>query len=302
VAYDETRIARVHPKVPGWIEEVYVDFTGKPVNRGEPLVTLYSPELLATQNELLIARNAGETLGPSLYQATRERLRLWDIDDEQIRHLEDRGVPLRTLTLKAPAGGVVTARNAFPGQRVEPGTELYAIADLSRVWVIAELYEDELPRVRLGQRVTVSLAYDPGRSYAGRVSFIYPEVDPATRTAKLRIEVPNPALELKPEMYANVELEVSYGTQITVPDSAVVDTGEEQVVFLAHEGGYFEPRRVDLGGKVGDRYLVREGVRPGDRIVVSGTFLIDSESRLKSSLAGMSGAAEHAGHAATPKP
>jgi RND family efflux transporter MFP subunit len=303
VTYDETKIARIHPKIEGWIERVHVDYVGKFVRKGQPLVEIYSPELVATQQEYLLALRAKEMLGrssyreiasaaDSLYEASKKRLELWDIPEEDIRRIHQRGQPSRTLTLYAPVGGFVLARNAFERQRVTPETELYVIADLSTVWVLADIYEYEVPMVRVGQAATMTTPAFPGKVFRGRVTYIYPQVDNVTRTVKIRLEFPNPGFTLKPDMYANVQVHVHYGQRLWVPEGAVLDSGEEQIVFVAHEGGYFEPRRVRVGPKVGDRYIILEGVRAGERIVTSGAFLIDSESRLKSALQGV-GHAEH---------
>ncbi len=300
VAYDETKIARIHPKIEGWIEQVFVDFTGKQVEKGQPLLSLYSPELLATQQEFLIAKRAKETLGNSsytevssgavsLYQAARDRLRLWDVSDAQIQEIEQRGTPQKTLVLYAPFSGFVLARNAYEKQRVGPDTELYAVADLSTVWVLADIYEYELPMIQLGQTAQMNLAYFPDRTFTGKITYIYPQLDNTTRTLKVRLEFPNPDFHLKPDMFANVEIHIDYGRQLSVPEEAVLDSGAEQIVFVAHEGGYFEPRHVRLGGRVDGRVIVLEGLKRGERIVTSGNFLIDSESRLKSALGGMAG-------------
>ncbi|HEY4579683.1 MAG TPA: efflux RND transporter periplasmic adaptor subunit, partial [Candidatus Acidoferrales bacterium] len=309
LSYDETKIARIHPKIEGWIEQVYVDFTGKLVEKGQPLLSLYSPELVSTQQEFLIAKKAKDYLahssipgipsnGVSLYEASRERLRLWDITDEQIKELEERGTPTKTLSLYSPIRGFVLSRAAFEKQRVTPETELYAIADLSTIWVLADVYEYELALIRLGQRATMTLAYFSGRTFRGTVTYIYPQLDPATRTLKVRLEFPNPRFELKLDMFANVELQIDYGRQLAVPEEAVLDSGSEQIVFVAHEGGYFEPRQVELGAKVDNRIVVLRGLTAGERIVTSGNFLIDSESRLKSAM----GAMGHGEAPATKKP
>ncbi len=300
VTYDETKIARVHAKIEGWIEKVHVDFVGKFVRKGQPLLEIYSPELVATQQELLLALRAKELLGrsshrdvasgaASLYEASRKRLEFWDIPEEEIQRIQRRGEPLRTLTLYAPVSGYVLARNAFERQRVTPETELYTIADLSTVWVLVDIYEYEAPMVRLGQKATMTLPYFPGEVFHGRVVYIYPQLDNTTRTLKVRLEFPNPGLRLKPDMYADVQLQISYGQQLSVPEEAVLDSGTEQIVFVAHEGGYFEPRRVRVGPKVANRYIILSGLKPGERIVTSGNFLVDSESRLKSALTGMQG-------------
>jgi RND family efflux transporter MFP subunit len=300
VTYDETKIARIHTKIEGWLEQVFVDFTGKLVEKNQPLVSVYSPELLATQQEFLIAKKAKEYLANSpvedaaanslsLYESARDRLRLWDISEEQIKEIEERGKPTRTMTLYSPIAGFVLARNAFPRQRVTPETELYAIADLSTVWVLADIYEYEAPMIQLGQTATMALAYFPGKTLTGRVSYIYPQLDSATRTLKVRLEFPNPGFQLKPDMYADVVLRIDYGKQMSVPEEAVLDSGTEQIVFVAREGGYFEPRMVQLGGKVDGRVIILSGLKRGEKIVTSGNFLIDSESRLKSGMSGMAG-------------
>lgn len=308
VVYDETKIVRIHTKVEGWIDRVFVDFTGKLVENNQPLITIYSPELVSTQQEFLIAKKAKDYLGSnpvpeissssiSLYENARDRLRLWDISDEQIRELEERGKPTKTLTLYSPASGFVLARNAYPKQRVTPEMELYAIADLSTVWVLADIYEYELPMIQLGQTATMTLSYFPGKTFAGKVTYIYPQLDNATRTLKVRLEFSNPTFELKPDMFANVEVRIDYGRQVWVPEEAVLDSGQEQIVFVAHEGGYFEPRKVQLGAKVDGRVIVLSGLKAGEQIVTSGNFLIDSESRLKSGMAAMGHGGGHGGGA-----
>src|SRR3989304_1153174 len=319
VEADETKIARIHVKVAGWGEEGYVDVVGKLVERGQPLFNLYSPELVSAQKEYLIARRAESYLGQAPYaeaaqgseallRAARERLKLWDVTDEHLQKLggaagggwsvgdvpdEQRkkggepGEASRTITLYSPITGFVMKRNLFPRVYVTPESELYELADLSTIWVNADIYEYEVPYVRLGQPARMWLSYFPGKAYTGTVSYIYPTLDPQTRTVKVRLEFPNPELQLKPDMFAEVELSIDYGTHLAVPQEAVLDAGTEQVVFLAHADGYFEPRRVKLGARVDDKIIVLEGLRPGDTIVTSGNFLIDSESRLKSAMEGM---------------
>jgi RND family efflux transporter MFP subunit len=298
--FDETRITRIHPKISGWIDKVFVDYTGQLVKKGQPLFTIYSPELLSTQEEFLIGLKAKQYLSDSqfkevsvgaasLYNASRRRLQLWDINEDQIRELERTQKPLRDLTLYAPMDGFVTKRNAFPQQQVTPDTELYELADLSTIWVVADIYEYELPEVHLGQTAKVTLSYFPGDAFIGKVSYIYPGIDNTTRTAKVRIDLPNPGFKLKPDMYANVELQINYGKQISVPDEAVLDSGSEQTVFVSLGDGYFEPRKVQLGGKLKNRDIVLSGLKAGETIVISGNFLIDSESRMKSAVGGMAG-------------
>jgi RND family efflux transporter MFP subunit len=311
LSYDETKIVRIHTKIDGWIEKVYVDFTGKEVKQGQPLISIYSPELLQTQQEYLLALKGRDELsqspfreavvgGESLLQAARKRLELWDISDEQINELEKTGKPNKTLTLYAPSDGFVMTRNAFPKQRVTPDMELYTIADLSTIWVIADIYEYEAPEIKMGQRADVTLSYYPGRVFRGRVDYIYPQLDATTRTLKARIEVSNRNLALKPDMFANVETRIDYGRRIVVPEEAVMDSGAEQLVFVAREGGYFEPRKTRLGPKVGNEFIALGGLRVGERVVTSANFLIDSESKLKSAAAGMGMPGHGGGHGGAP--
>lgn len=298
LAYDETKIVRIHTKVEGWVEEVYVDFTGKLVEKGQPLISIYSPELVQTQQEYLLAIRGRNELSESpfneavrgaesLYESARRRLELWDITEEQIKELEKRGKPIKAMTLYAPTSGFVLARNAYPKQRITPETEIYSIADLSTVWAIADIYEYEAPEILVGQAATMTLSYYPGRPFRGRVTYVYPQLDSATRTLKVRIEFPNQNFALKPDMYANVELRIDYGKKLVVPQEAVLDSGSEQMVFVSLEGGYFEPRKVQLGAKVDNTFIVLAGLKPGEKIATSANFLIDSESKLKSAAGGM---------------
>jgi RND family efflux transporter MFP subunit len=295
---DETKIAHVHVKVNGWIDKIYVDYVGKLVQKGEPLFTLYSPDLVATQQEYLIAKRGQATLGnspfkdvsagsKSLLEASRDRLKLWDISDEQLKKLDETGEVVKNLTFYSPITGFVTDRKAFPQSAVTPETDLYTISDLSTIWANADVYEYEVPFVRVGQDVELELSYYAGHKWHGRISYIYPNVDPQTRTVKVRIELPNPDFELKPQMFANVQLLINYGTKLVVPSQAVLDSGTEQFVFVSHDEGMFEPRKVTVGAQVGDQTIVLSGLKEGEEIVVSGNFLIDSESRLKNAMGGM---------------
>ncbi len=295
---DETKLSHVHLKVNGWIEQVYVDYVGQLVKKGEPLFTLYSPDLVATEQEYLIARRGKQYLGDSsfpdvsqgadsLLSAARDRLRLWDISDQQIKELDETGKITRTLTFYSPGTGFVMERKAFPQTAVTPEMDLYVIADLSTIWANAQIYEYEVPYVHVGQMAQMELSYYPGKKYAGRVNYIYPTVDPQTRTVKVRLEFPNPNFELKPDMYSDVDLKIDYGNQVVVPQSAVLDSGERQTVFVARGDGYFEPREVKIGDKVDDKVIVLSGLNPGETVVTSGNFLIDSESRLTNAMGGM---------------
>jgi multidrug efflux pump subunit AcrA (membrane-fusion protein) len=295
---DETKLAHVHLKVTGWIEQVYVDYVGKLVKKGDPLFTLYSPDLVATEQEYLIARRGKQYLGDSsfpdasqgadsLLRSARERLRLWDISDQQIKELDETGKITRTLTFYSPVAGFVMERKAFPQTAITPEMDLYVIADLSTIWANAQIYEYEVPYVHVGQMAQMELSYYPGKKYTGRVTYIYPTVDPQTRTVKVRLEFPNPTFDLKPDMYSEVNLKIDYGTQVIVPQSAVLDSGERQTVFVALADGYFEPREIKTGVKLEDKVVILSGLRPGETIVTSGNFLIDSESKLKSAMGGM---------------
>jgi membrane fusion protein, copper/silver efflux system len=298
LTYDETKIARVHAKIEGWIDKVFVDFTGQLVKKGQPLLTIYSPELVATQEEYLLALRAKDKLGNSsftevadgansLLDAARKRLELWDISDEQIAEVEKTKKPIKALLLYSPVSGFVTARNAYENQRITPDTELYAIADLSTVWAIADFFEYEIRDIRLGQMVMLTIDSFPGRTFRGKVTYIYPQLDNTTRTLRVRAEFPNPDFTLKPDMYANANLKIEYGQMLAIPQEAVLDSGAEQLVFVALDGGYFEPRKVVLGDKVDNRMIVLSGLKAGERVVTSGNFLVDSESKLKSAASGM---------------
>lgn len=292
VTLDETRIAKVQPKIEGWIDEVFVDFTGKAVRKGEPMLTVYSPDALATQQEYLLAIKAQHTMHDNpvhemmdstdnLVAAAKKRLELWDISDRQIEEIGRTGVTVKNLTLDAPLSGFVMERNAYPKQHVTPETVLYTVADLSTVWVIADVFEYEASNVRLGQAASMTLGYLPGRVFRGRVSNILPQVDATTRTLKVRLQFDNPGLALKPDMYGEVELQTGGLRKLVVPETAVLNSGDRQVVFLDRGDGHFEPRPVKIGAQSGGRTEILSGLQAGDRIVTSGNFLIDSESQIK---------------------
>jgi len=300
IDYDEQRIVTVSPKVGGWIEELFVDFTGKFVKQGEPLLTIYSPELVSTQEEYLLAIQARKSLskspfpevassGDSLAESAKRRLKLWDISDDQIKILEETGQSRKTLTLYSPFSGFVLEKTATKGMSIMPGMALYKLADLSIVWLMADIYEYELPFVQLGQQASVQLSYLPGETFTGRAIYIYPSLNAETRTAKVRFEFTNPQGKLKPEMYANVEIKVRLGQKLAVPEGAIIDTGIRQMAIIDKGNGYFEPREVKVGSKVEGYYEVIKGLKPGERVVTSANFLVDSESKLKEALGGMAG-------------
>lgn len=294
VTIDERRIHHVHSRTEGWIEKVHADYVGQAVKHGQLLFTLYSPELFASQQEFVLALRARETMQrssraedrqqmESLVNAARQRLAQWEMTPQQIAELEQSRKPVRELPFYSPHAGLITARNAFPHQMAKPDMELYTIVDYSRVWVIADLYEYEAAGIQPGMTATVTSSYTQGRAVQARVTFVQPEVDPVTRTIKVRLELDNPGLMLKPDMFVDVEFRLSRPAQVMVPASAVLDSGLRKRVFLDRGEGYFEPREVETGETSGDRVAVVKGLRAGDRIVISGNFLIDSESQLKSS-------------------
>ncbi|MGA2723043.1 MAG: efflux RND transporter periplasmic adaptor subunit [Bryobacteraceae bacterium] len=292
VTLDETRIAKVQTKLEGWVDQVFADFTGKLVQKGDPLLSLYSPEALATQEEFLLATKAQqlmqdnpvhEMLGSTenLVAAAKKRLELWDISDLQIDEISRSGQTLKNLTLYSPISGFVMERNAFPSQRVTPDTVLYTVADLSTVWVTADVFEYEAVDIHLNQPATLTLAYLPGRTFHGRVSYILPQVDPTTRTLKVRVEFANPGYALKPDMYGEVEFQTGGARKLVVPQSAVLNSGDHQTVFVDRGNSYFEPRAVKIGEQMNGRIEILSGLKAGERIIISGNFLMDSESRLK---------------------
>jgi RND family efflux transporter MFP subunit len=290
---DERRIAHIHVKVPGFVEKVYVDFVGQLVRKGQPVFTLYSPDMVATQEEYLIAKRGEQTLGGAPYQevsqgaqsllrSARQRLKLWDISDQQIKKLDETGEVSKTITIHSPITGFVTDRKVFPNVSVTPDMDLYVISDLSSIWATADIYQYELPFVKVGQKAQLQLSYYPGKTYSGRITYIYPSMDPTTHTAKVRIDISNPNFELKPQMFGDVQIKVDYGNKILVPQDAVLNSGNEQTVFVVREGGNFEPRKVTLGPAVEGNVVILSGLKAGETIVTSGNFLIDSESRMKS--------------------
>ena len=296
VTADETKITRVHPKTEGWIYNVNVDFTGQLVQKGDPLLTLYSPEMLASEQEYLLALRARETMkaGPShdayenselMLVAARRRLELWDLSSAQIDEIERTRKPIRVITLYSPASGYVMSRNAFPSQRVTPETELYAITDLSRVWIMADVFEIDMAKVREGERATITVPSE-NRSFSATVRYIQPQVDAATRTMRVRLEAPNPDLRLKPDLFVNVEFRFGIPGRVTVPADAVMNSGTRKTVFVDRGNGYLEPRAVETGERTGDRVQILSGLRAGERVVAAGAFLIDSEAQLKNAAGG----------------
>jgi len=293
VGYDERGLTQVTLKISGWVREVFVNSIGRPVRKGEALFTFYSPDLLASQDEYLLALMTQARLATSpldeakanaasLVTSARERLRLWDLTDAQITALERRGKAEPALTIYAPSSGIVLKREALPGKYVEPGTTLYEVADLSRVWISADIYESEVAAVKLDQPISVSFAAYPGETFHGSMAYIYPSLNAEARTVRVRFELPNPGLKLKPGMYGNVTLQTDAAKALVVPKEAVLETGLRQLVFMDRGQGRYEQTLVKLGRRNQDEVEVMEGLKEGDRIVTSANFLLDAESKLTS--------------------
>ncbi len=296
VEYDERKLATVNIKYEAWIEKLHADYTGMHVKKGEPLAEVYSPELLATQQEFLNtlrwAKSSGEAKegavsgmltrdAGAIIAAARQRLRLWDITDEQVKLIEETGATVRTVTLVSPLDGTVVQKNAIQGMRVMPGEKLFDIADLSSVWITADLYEQDLALITPGETALINLSVLPGKELSAKIEFVYPALTGEARTVKVRMTVPNPGGRLKPQMFANVDITVGMGNRLAVPDDAVLDTGTRQIVYVDKGEGYFEPRDVKLGMRADGFREVLSGLKSGEKVARSATFLIDSEAQLK---------------------
>lgn len=294
VAVDETRVRHVNLKVPGFVERVFVDFVGKKVRKGDPLFSLYSPELLAAQEEVLLAQRMKSALGnadaEAMVAAARRKLSLWDVPEAEIERLVRTGQPTKTLTLHSPAAGVVTKKDVVGGMKLDAGAMPYEIVDLSSVWVLADVYETELRFVKEKMAATLRLNAFPNREFQGQVVFIDPLLDPRTRTVKVRLTFPNPTGELRPEMFGEVTLHGQAREGLRIPQDAVIDSGREQVVFVALALGKFQPREVELGDRDATHVEVLKGLSAGEKVVTRANFLIDSESRLRASLTEMGAA------------
>lgn len=295
VAVDETRLAYVQLRFSGYIKKVFADATYQYVRQGQPLFTVYSPEVVSTEREYLVARGSQRQLAQvadpdiaadtaSLVNAAAERLRQWNIPKREIARLESSGEVQQDLEIDSPVSGYITERDALPNKYAQPDTRLYTVADLSTVWVFAQVFQNDLGRITVGDAVTLTVDTYPGRTFTGRVNFIYPDIDMATRTARVRLVLPNPALQLKPGMFVNVSLDIPMGEQLVIPAAGVLQSGTRQLVFVDHGGGNLEPREVQLGARAGDGFIVLKGLMPGEHIVTSANFLIDSESQLQAAL------------------
>jgi Cu(I)/Ag(I) efflux system membrane fusion protein/cobalt-zinc-cadmium efflux system membrane fusion protein len=317
ITYDERKIASVNTKITGWVEKLYVDETGQSVKKGQPLLEIYSPELVSAQKELLIALRHLEEVknspypevvegAKSLLEAAQERLRLWDISDREIKTLVAERRVRKRLVISSPNDGIVVSKNAFQGTHIMPGAELYRVADISTIWVDADIYEYELPWIKVGQEALVTLDYLPGQSFRGKIAYVYPYLEEKTKTAKIRVEIENKSFELKPDMYAHVDIEADPGKEsLIIPSDAVIRTGLRSIVFVEVKKGEFAPMEVELGFDSGDgKVQVISGVKEGERIVLSGQFMLDSESSIREAIRKMSSSgkegkpegAAHMGH------
>ena len=301
IVADETRLFRVTTKVEGWVDTLFVSVSGQAVRKGDPLLTLYSPQLVSAQQEYLSAMQSASVLGAAasgdaaegaktLMESARQRLQLWDVSDAQIARLEKTRQVEKLLTLYAPASGYVTEKAVLAGQKIMPGEPLMVVADLSSVWGDADIYETDLPYVKLGMPIELTFSYWPGKVFRGKVSFMSPSLDRDTRTLKIRLEIPNPESLLKLEMYADARLNFSLGEKIAVPEAALMRTGERNYVFRDSDDGKLVPVVVELGVRSEGFFEIRSGLSEGDRVVTSANFLVDSESSMRSALETVSGA------------
>jgi RND family efflux transporter MFP subunit len=295
VAVDETGLAYVQVRFSGYIEKVYANATYQYVRKGQPLFTIYSPDLVATEHEYSLAKQNQQQVeqstvqgvafsAASLLDAAAERLKQWGVPQKEIERLESTGQVQQELEVDSPVSGYITERNALPSVAVQPEMRLYTIADLSTVWVQAQVFQNDLERIKVGAPATLTVNTYPGRIFTGRVDFIYPQVDMDTRTAKVRVVFSNPGLQLKPGMFVNVSLKVPMGNQLVIPASGVMQSGTREIAFVERSDGYIEPRDLQLGSRVGDDFIVMKGLKAGEQIVTSANFLIDSESQLQAAL------------------
>ncbi|MEO7237558.1 MAG: efflux RND transporter periplasmic adaptor subunit [Gemmatimonadales bacterium] len=297
VSYDETRVKTVAPKIDGWVEQLFVNFTGQAVRQGDPLFAIYSPMLVTAQQELLLAKRLGRDVAAGtpeavqgasdLLESARRRLLYWEVPAATVQQIEATGDVQRTVTLRSPVAGVVVEKPVLSGQRIMAGDAVYKIVDLSEVWLEGEVFEKDLSVVRLGQRVTAEFTALPGETRAGRVAYLYPTINPDTRTARVRVALANPGLALKPGMYATIVFTSPTAEILSVPRSAVLSTGQRNLVFVRQPDGTLAPRDITPGLATDDRIQVLSGLKAGETVVASGTFLIDAESNLGSALGGM---------------
>lgn len=295
VAVDETRLAYVQVRFSGYIQKVFADATYQYVRKGQPLFTIYSPDLVATEREYLAAKQNQQQVAQStvpgvassatsLLDAAAERLNQWGVPQKEIARLQSSGQVQQELEIDSPVSGYITERNALSSVAVQPEMRLYTLADLSSVWVQAQVFQNDLARIKVGAPATLAVNTYPGRTFSGRVDFVYPQVDMDTRTAKVRVVFSNPGLQLKPGMFVNVSLKIPMGSQLVIPATGVLQSGTREIAFVTRSDGYIEPREVQLGSRVGDNFIVLQGLKAGEQIVTSANFLIDSESQLQAAL------------------
>ena len=295
VAIDETRVSYIQTRISGHIEKVFADATYQYVRKGQRLFTIHSPELVVAEREYLLAKQNAKNLSQStvpgvatgvasLFDSSKERIQQWNVPEAEIARLESTGQVADALEIDSTVSGYITERNALPNVMVQPETRLYTIADLSTVWVLAQVFQNDLGRVKVGAPASLTVDSYPGRVFRGRVNFIYPDVDMTTRTARVRLVFSNPNLTLSPGMFVNVALDVPLGNQLVIPVSGVLQSGTRQIVFVDKGAGYLEPRELQLGPQAGDQYIVLKGLQAGERIVTSANFLIDSESQLQAAV------------------
>jgi len=313
VDIDERLVSYVQVRFPGYIRKVFANATYQYVQAGEPLFTVYSPDLVATQQEFLLARQNQKVLGTSsvdgvasgadaLAGAAEQRLQQWEVPQSELNKLKASGKPITDLTINSPVSGYITERNALPNLYVEPSTRLYTIADLSRVWVYAQVFQDDVGRVKPGDTSQITVDSYPGRVFSGRIEDILPQVDMATRTVRVRLAIANPGIKLKPGMFVNVDLKAGMGRALTVPAAAVLQSGTRQLVFLDQGNGNFEPKEITLGARAGDDFIVLKGLTEHQKVVTSANFLIDSESQLQAAAGSFSPSPPGAGaQSGTPK-
>jgi Cu(I)/Ag(I) efflux system membrane fusion protein len=297
VTFDETLVKTISPKVDGWVEQLYINYNGQPVSAGQALMSVYSPMLVSAQEELILASRLSRSLSDAsseaqsgsrdLSAAARRRLQYWDISPAEIQTIERTGQVRKNLTLRSPVSGVVVEKNVLGGQKIMAGDALYKVADLSDVWLEGEVFERDLSAVRVGTLVRAEFDALPGDARVGTVSYLYPTLNPETRTARIRVAMRNPGMQLKPGMYATIRIEGAAEEAISVPRSAVLSTGERTIVFVRRKDGMLEPREVKIGESTEDRTRIMSGVNVGETVVASATFLVDAESNLGSSLGGM---------------
>jgi membrane fusion protein, copper/silver efflux system len=295
VEADERRLSYIQIRFPGWIQKVFANSTFQFIRKGQPLFTIYSPDLVTTEKEYLLARQNRKLLAQSslpgvaagaasLFDAARERLKQWEVPASEIAQIEATGQVREHLTINSPASGYITERNALPNMYVQPETRLYAVADLSTVWVYAAVFQNELGALKIGSPASLTVDSYPGRTFAGRVDFILPQVDATTRTVRVRLVFVNPGLQLLPGMFVNVRLQIPMGRQVVIPAASVFQSGTRQIAFVDRGNGYLEPREIETGSRVEDEFIVLKGLQPGERIITSANFLIDSESQLQAAM------------------